>query len=366
MKKVKIAILDRIDSGLSPGGDTKQISEIVSFLRIKGYDVTTFNELYPDLQGFDFAFVFNLTRYRDALYNSLSCIKQNIKYILFPIYWNFNEINMPIYSSKSFIKRYIIGSRKNLLKTYHELYFSNRSHYEPNIMNEYKELFLSEKTGIEFILNNAHVICPNSNAEMEHLKKHFNIDEKQNFEVILNGIEKDLYKLANIKATSRDGIYCVGGIGPRKNQLTLGKACVKSNSIVNLIGKANVSDVDYYNKVRKYEGYLNFLGWKSHDEVINTLAKAKVHIQPSLIETPGLASMEAYALGCRLILSDVAPVREYFNDRAIYVNPNSISDITKALEDVNSSDSTVIYEDIKEFNKYFEWNNVLIGLEVFF
>lgn len=357
MRKIfKIAILDRVNSKISPGGDTVQIRETADFLKSMGHDVKIFNELYPDLNGYDFACLFNLTRYSDVIINTIACKKYGIKYILFPVYWNLDIIKVPPYNLKSFIKNNIpieVIFRLRYLKAR----FNGRY---TDFIHEYNYLLMNEKKGRQYILENAYAICPNSIAEQRHLQDNFKI-ANDNFNIVYNGIKKNLYKKAIHKDRNKN-IVCVGGIGPRKNQVTLAKAASLADLKVQLIGKAQSQDMDYYKELKKYSKNIEFSGWKNNDEVLEILSFSKIHIQPSFIETPGISSMEAYALGCNVIVSDVEPVKEYFGDRAIYINPYSAETVKNALLNVYEDSYVLDIQRIKEFNERFCWENVLKSL----
>jgi glycosyltransferase involved in cell wall biosynthesis len=59
---------------------------------------------------------------------------------------------------------------------------------------------------------------------------------------------------------------------------------------------------------------------------------SQVHVCPSLFETPGLANIEAAAMGCKLAVGDSKPVREYFKDEAIYFDPRDHGKIRAAVQ----------------------------------
>ena len=54
---------------------------------------------------------------------------------------------------------------------------------------------------------------------------------------------------------------------------------------------------------------------------------------PSYRETPGLASMEAAAVGCAVIVTEEGSAREYFGDLAGYADPRSSASIARAVLD---------------------------------
>ena len=54
------------------------------------------------------------------------------------------------------------------------------------------------------------------------------------------------------------------------------------------------------------------------------MGKSRLCISTSTSETPGLSNLEAAMMGCNLILPDIAPVKEYFGDDAIYISPEEL------------------------------------------
>ena len=68
----------------------------------------------------------------------------------------------------------------------------------------------------------------------------------------------------------------------------------------------------------------NFPGAPPHEEVLKIMRKSRLYISTSTSETPGLSNLEAAMMGCNLILPDIAPVKEYFGDDAIYISPEEL------------------------------------------
>jgi glycosyltransferase involved in cell wall biosynthesis len=52
---------------------------------------------------------------------------------------------------------------------------------------------------------------------------------------------------------------------------------------------------------------------------------------PSLLETPGLAALEAGAQGAPLVVTPIGSAREYFGDLALYADPESTEAIAGAI-----------------------------------
>jgi glycosyltransferase involved in cell wall biosynthesis len=362
MKSKKIIIFQRDDSNINPGGDTIQINEISRYLKQQGHTVHITNRLFIDISSYELAIIFNLTRYHEALVNVCACLKFRVAYILFPIYWDINKLKIPPYDLKSQIKFNMHPSIIDFIINYKNFIFNKDIKLYEKEINQYISLYSNKTKCIQFILDNALYICPNSIVELEHLCKYFKVKVAK-CKIVYNGIQKNLYKMG-INKEKREGIYCVGGIGPRKNQLLLAKACNNVKMGVNFVGKSHASNDKYFEKVKKFNRYSFFLGWKPYDEIMNILSNAKIHIQPSYIETPGLSSMEAYALGCRIIVSEVGPVYEYFGKNASYIDPYSLQSIMETLEIVSNENYKINWDEIKLFNDKFCWNNVLNSLNL--
>ena len=357
---MNIALIDRIESKNLPGGDTIQINEIAKYLKNIGYRVQILNELYPELSNFNVAFIFNMTRYYDCLISAVACINQKKPYILFPIYWDMDSLAIPPYDITSFIKSKVPSVVNDRLRQYRS---NLKNEKIKDLIKEYNYLVTSKKKIKEFILNNASYICPNSYAELNHLEERFTIKNADKIKVIYNGIQKNLFNKSLDAMKNRDFI-CVGAVGPRKNQLNLAKSSLQTGINIKIIGQNSTADSNYMKQVKKHGKYLEFLGWKPHREVLQFMTRSYVHIQPSFIETPGIASMEAYTMGCKLILSDVEPVKEYFGEDVFYVNPRCIKSISEALIEVkNDFKYRLDYKKIKDFNDKFSWCNVLQDLK---
>ena len=58
---------------------------------------------------------------------------------------------------------------------------------------------------------------------------------------------------------------------------------------------------------------------------------AKVHALVSWMETPGLSSLEAGAMGCNLVITEKGDTRDYFGDEAFYCDPESVESIRAAV-----------------------------------
>jgi len=84
------------------------------------------------------------------------------------------------------------------------------------------------------------------------------------------------------------------------------------------------------------EDWIEFAGEVEPAEALGVLGKAEAHILASLRDTPGLASLEAAALGCKLVVSDdpYGTARDYFPEGMVsFVDPLSSISVYRGIRD---------------------------------
>ena len=69
----------------------------------------------------------------------------------------------------------------------------------------------------------------------------------------------------------------------------------------------------------------------TRDERPALYGAASALVFPSLYEGGGIPVLEAQACGCPVVASDIAAVREFAGDAAVYMNPGSVPDIKRAM-----------------------------------
>lgn len=82
---------------------------------------------------------------------------------------------------------------------------------------------------------------------------------------------------------------------------------------------------------------IEYVGEVSEAELLDYYKRAKVFALPSMIEGVGMVALEGAAYGCEIVLTNCGAPKEYYDGRAILVNPKSIDEIgqgiSKAMED---------------------------------
>ena len=70
----------------------------------------------------------------------------------------------------------------------------------------------------------------------------------------------------------------------------------------------------------------------SHGRLRHLYAGARVHLLPSIFESPGLSSMEAALLDCSIVVGNLAFESEYFREGAYYCDPCDVFSIRRAVK----------------------------------
>lgn len=82
---------------------------------------------------------------------------------------------------------------------------------------------------------------------------------------------------------------------------------------------------------------IEYVGEVSEAELLDYYKRAKVFALPSMIEGVGMVALEGAAYGCEIVLTNYGAPKEYYDGRAILVDPKSVDEIgqgiSKAMED---------------------------------
>jgi glycosyltransferase involved in cell wall biosynthesis len=210
------------------------------------------------------------------------------------------------------------------------------------------------------LLSRATLLLPNSRAELDLL--HENFPETRNIpaSIVPNGVERSMFaretpgNLPEASGARNPFVLCVGRIEPRKNQLNLVTALSETSLPVVMVGR--ISHRAYAEAVRR--------AMKASDRIIAAVdpaqlvafyCAAQVHAQPSFYETPGLASLEAAATGCPIVVTGRGSQREYFGDNAFYCDPFLPESINSAV--LRAWNREPLQEDLREtIQQQYTWD----------
>tara|TARA_Y100001978_G_scaffold78219_1_gene70147 strand:+ start:1014 stop:1994 length:981 start_codon:yes stop_codon:yes gene_type:complete len=221
---------------------------------------------------------------------------------------------------------------------------------------------------IDAIINQlslADYIIVNSFLEKNLLSEVTRIN-KNNFKVVHNGFDENLLKYNDTdleppkflpKNWLGDYIFCLANIEKRKNQNVLVKAARKIGMKLLLAG--HIRDEDYFESLNiKNNDNVFYVGpVKNRSKLFLSLFKfSRFFALPSKLETPGLAALEAAALGIPILITEEGSAKEYFGNINSYFDGKlcSLDDLCDKLNYLKSYPEKGIV-DKKQISK-FTWS----------
>jgi glycosyltransferase involved in cell wall biosynthesis len=188
------------------------------------------------------------------------------------------------------------------------------------------------------ICNWARKVLPNTRAEAGLVAKGLGVPQA-NLRVIPNGVDERFAdadpSIFRNRYGLKDFILNVGHVGPgRKNTLRLIRALGGIDRPAVIIGRITKGHggEECVHEASKRRNILLIDGL-DHDSPLlaSAYAACRVFVLPSLFETPGIAALEAALAGARVVITPYGGTKEYFEDMATYVDPESVESIRGAI-----------------------------------
>ena len=192
---------------------------------------------------------------------------------------------------------------------------------------------------IQYQLSCAHVVITNSAMESETLSTNLDLPIGK-FEHVHNAVDErffsETYSPNFINKFGIDGKYIlnVANIEPRKNQKRLIEA-LSAFPDYTLVLAGHIRDQAYFHTCDiSNNSQVNYIGPLSQnsDELHAAYQNASLFCLPSLLETPGIAALEAAAVGIPVVITSEGSTFEYFGDKAYYVDHTSIDNIAETID----------------------------------
>ena len=330
---MKVLFQSRTNLFDAPGGDMVQMLKTKEFLEKQGIQVDISLEFEPDLKDYDLVHLFNLMEPQDIYRQMINAKKQNKKIALSTIYGLYTEFERKARGGlfqkiANVLSPYQIGYIKVIIKHF----FEKRFH-----KGVVKMLFKGYYGMMKEIVDNTSVFLPNSVSEMNRVAGEYKL-KNYTFVSIPNAIDKSVFteeetNKENKFAAYKDCIVCAARIEGRKSTLNLVHAVNETTHKLVLVGKESQNQKKYVEQVHNEAGEnVVFLGAIPHDDLRDLYKVAKVHALVSWMETPGLSSLEAAAMGCNIVVTKKGDTYDYFEDYAFYCEPDDVNTIKTAIE----------------------------------
>ena len=322
---MRVLFIARSSLYTNRGGDTIQILKTAEYLRRLGVGVDIrLADQRIDYSGYRLLHFFNITRPADILKH----IKASRKpYVVSPIFVDYAESDVHTRKGPARLLSMVFsGDRIEYMKTFARWLFHGEKIVSPRF------IWFGQGGSVRRIIGGAALLLPNSDSEFRRLNHRYRTPVS--YRVIPNAIDPELFgPFAGLPVREDDLVLCAGRIEGIKNQLNLIRALNGSSFRLILAGKPAVNQRAYYEECRRAAGPgVTFIGAVSQEQLRIFYSRARVHVLPSWFETTGLASLEAAAMGCGIVITDKGDTREYFGDQAFYCDPGSPSSILKAVE----------------------------------
>lgn len=197
-----------------------------------------------------------------------------------------------------------------------------------------------------------------SNFSKLEIKRFYPFISLEKISVIPNALSETFRKSLPQQIGNKNSYFlAVSSMDPRKNFTRLIHAFenIKGYNLLIVGGKNRV----YGNQDNTTNNKnIKFLGRVSDEELINLYANAEAFIYPSLYEGFGIPPLEAMALGCPVLTSDISVLHEVCHDAALYFNPLDEKDMQSCIETfhcMDDSKKTDLIEKGYNNTKRFSW-----------
>lgn len=319
-----VLFLTRTSIDQLSGGDKIQILKTKGALESLDVTVRLSSGRVRDLTDIDVVHLFNPSQVSAEVLRQLKL--HRLPLVVSTIHWDMREYYQAMFSvNREYLK----------LKPPHFLQYYLTSQFRAALYHYAWDPYVKRR--LQTMFRFADLLLPNSVAEARLIERDFGIPANR-FSVVVNGFDPLLARQAAPgrfapRHRLKDFILCVGRIEYRKNQLALIQALMDFPAPLVFIGKA--FDPGYTalcKKLGQKRGKTLFIDHLEQRELYDAYADAKVHALVSWYETPGLASLEAGALGKNLVVSRRGCTEEYFGTLAEYCEPNRGQSIRTAIE----------------------------------
>ncbi len=316
---IRALLVLREDASRRFGGDVVQARQTAAHLRDCGVDATLIESTQPDARGYDLAHVFGIFEPDVACAQFDALCAYNIPIVLSPIWWDLREnwfraraieraLHSPIFRSAR-LRRLQRRPIASFMRGRPAARFAERIAAQRRLMER------------------AAALLPNSTAEATLYREVLGVDHPA-VSVVPNAF---VAPPPAPQASARRGILCAARVETRKNQAMLLYALRGLDVPITLLGEEY--DPDYSALCRRFAGSnVRFVSQVAHGDVFTYMRQAAVHVLPSWLETPGIASLEAAACGARVIVGDRGSEREYFGQDASYVVPDDPQALRAVVE----------------------------------
>ncbi len=333
VQRIRVLAVCRDNPDQVFGGDIVQLRKTLEHLERLGVESQVYSvSALPtcSYNNYDIVHFFHLPAITDQ---AIEWVHRNdLPYVISPIFWDTTELWFYHASRERMRWRLIVravGKRIGKL-IYLRWQWLKRSK-QPE-WNRNRRILLS-----------AQRVLPNSWIEARLIWAYFNLNQQwiKRVVVVYNGVNTSTFAGDIPTSTGvfdqehlTDFILEVGRIESAKNQAGLLTALSKIPIPIVFAGQPSPLEPEYVKHcymLSQQRGNVWFIERQPQTDLLPLYAAASAHVLPGWRETPGLASLEAAAAGCRIVSTSLGSAPEYFGNLAYYCKPDDIGSIRQAV-----------------------------------
>jgi len=342
----------RVDATDKPGGDVLQVLRYIEAGKRGGkdggrrFEGVLLDDLRADLSGFDLIHLTNIDRPVDTYCSFLRAREFAKPIVLSSIHHSYEEIERFEREGRGGLVGLISGALGFCRLEY--LRSLLRSFRYPQLARPTLSMLADGMRESQHrVLAGVNRILVLTDKEKRDILRNFGKIPEEKFACLRNGFEGQ----ASADGTSgeRDIDCCiVGRIEARKNQIAVLRVLESLGLRGVFVGGENQNHRSYCKRFREMvsNSGSRYLGAVTHEETLNVMRRARVHISASWFEVLSLVDLEAYWAGCGVVSSRCGGTRELLGDEAEYVDPGSDASIGKGVLNMLAKAATVEHSSV--------------------
>ncbi|HZO93305.1 MAG TPA: glycosyltransferase family 4 protein [Candidatus Baltobacteraceae bacterium] len=317
---MRVLLVTRANAAAKPGGDAVVAERAAEALRGLGVEADFVASDEPDARGYDVAHVFGIFDPHVARAQFAAVRRAGVPLVLSPIWWD----RSGFFAISPRVERILterdprrIDSALARLRADEPRIVRRPGRGAERRLREQAELMRACDVAVTASEVEAFVCATQLRAQ--HVP----------YVVARYGVDSEYFDVP--RSAVRSGVVCVGRIEPLKNQALLLHALRDVDADVTLVGRA-YEDAYIALCRRRANRRTRFVERLARAELQALLARSAVHVLPSFGDLPGLVSLEAAALGARVVAGGRGSEREYLGPHADYVDPLEPDAIRDAVQ----------------------------------
>jgi glycosyltransferase involved in cell wall biosynthesis len=351
----------RVDALEKPGGDVLQVLKYVDAGKslgaggFGGFEGQILTDQSVDLSSFDLIHLTNIDRPVDT-YGSFLAAKRARRPIVFsPIHHSYEEIEEYEQNGRGGLAGKVSGFLGFTSLEFFRSCVRSTRHSQlslPLLKVTMKGMRRAQRT----VLTGVDKILVLTEKEKSDVLRDFCEIPSHKFLLLRNGFEVPNPDIG-ISVIRDIDVCMVGRVEARKNQIIVLEALKRLGVSGTFVGAENKNHKSYCSKFRALiaESNSTYCGNVPHEEALQIMRRAKVHVSASWFEVSSLVDLEAYAAGCGVVASDFGGTREILGNKAVYVSPAS----ARSIEDGIATMLRNVQQSADGLNLYSEFEPVV-------